>query len=130
MLLSDLSPETLARIKSWRFDRISRKARGPGILTDLFEWADLESDGPRRAPIRAPTGLRRTSIPNITVLRSYASPDGESITLFLKDTSLARYYSPDPGAVLGQGSWPSADRVEPDLYVAVVFHEWFIVENA
>jgi hypothetical protein len=127
MQFVDLDPATLDIIKSWRFDRIIEKHEGPQSWESFLSWLNPELLAVGDAFVLLP--IERDQNPNITVLRSYASTDGESITLFLRDTSLAEYYEETP-EMFWAGFLAVCDRVRDKLYAAVVFHEWFIVENS
>nr|WP_232826346.1 hypothetical protein [Cyanothece sp. BG0011] len=67
--------------------------------------------------------IENLSHANITILRTIWSENGNSVTLFLKDTT----YDDDP---FFSGFLAVCDRlVGEDFYLAVVYHEWFIIDN-
>ena len=62
---------------------------------------------------------------NITILRSIWSADGNSVTLFLMDTT---YYKNDPFMA---GFMAVCDRVvDEEFFLAILYHEWFVIERA
>jgi len=126
--LADLSAEALETIKTWRFDRMIEKHEGPESWWSFFEWSDLELLELDDRTVLLPVEQERH--PNISVVCGYASPDESSLTLFLKDTSLAEYFSSDD-EMFWAGFLAICERLPgTDVYVAVVYHEWFMVQNA
>ncbi|MDB9372315.1 hypothetical protein [Nodularia sphaerocarpa] len=121
MKLSDLSTETLEKIKPLRWDRIIEKHEGP----ETWEYV-LESEAPEfleiaRHPVLLP--IEQSRHPNITILRSIWSADINSVTIFLKDTT----YDDDP---FSSGFMAVCDRLkDEDFFVAILYHEWFIIER-
>jgi hypothetical protein len=71
--------------------------------------------------------IGKEHLPNITVLRCIASDDGQTLTLFLKDTTFAT----DPRyETLMAGFLAICDKMPgEDFFVAIVYHEWFIIRN-
>jgi hypothetical protein len=66
--------------------------------------------------------VEQSSHPNITILRSIWSESGNSVTLFLRDTT----YDDDP---FFSGFIAVCDKVkEENFFLAIVYHEWFIIE--
>ena len=85
MKLENLSTETLDKIKSVRWDRIIEKHEGPeDCESDLryYEPEFLEIEG---RWVLLP--VEKSHHPNITILRTIWSADGNSLTVFLKDTT-------------------------------------------
>jgi hypothetical protein len=85
MKLSDLSPEVLEKVKSVRWDRIIEKHEGPEdweALLRYYEPEFLEIEG---RWVLLP--VDRSHHPSITILRTIWSADGNSLTVFLKDTT-------------------------------------------
>lgn len=120
MKLADLSPETRRRIEGLRFDRIVEKHEGP------FEWRYwLDKGGAEFLVVDGASVLlpvEQEQHPNITIVRSMMSADGQTITLFLTDTT----YFTDMDA----GFMAVCERVpDEDWYIALVFHEWFVIED-
>ncbi|MEG4291382.1 hypothetical protein Q5692_09370 [Microcoleus sp. C2C3] len=61
---------------------------------------------------------------NITILRTIWSADGNSLTLFLKDTT----FDDD---MFVSGYMAVCDRPKGEVFfLAVLYHEWFIIEKA
>jgi hypothetical protein len=138
--LSDLSPETIAKLKTYRYDRIVEKHEGP----EDWEW---RLRGPDERPswllpgddyqpdpaeflriaerdVLLPVG--RSHHPNITILRTIVGDEGRSLTIFVKDTT---YVQSADEEFFSAGFMAVCDRVpgEP-FYIAHVYHEWFMLE--
>ncbi|WP_416670121.1 hypothetical protein [Egbenema bharatensis] len=62
--------------------------------------------------------------PNITILRSIFSHDGNSLTLFLQDTTYGtEWYESGYVAV--------CDKVAGErFFLAILYHEWFVIERS
>lgn len=142
--LSDLPPETIAKLKSYRYDRIIEKHEGPEDWEWLLQSPDERPSWlPKPLPGQADTyepdpaeflriadrdvllPIGRSHHPNITVLRTIVSDDGASLTIFLKDTT----YAEDPEMeFFSAGFLAVCDRVPGEqIYLAHVYHEWFIL---
>lgn len=125
MELSALSPETLDRLKSWRWDRIIEKHEGPLSWEDTFRYADVEFITIDSRDVLLPLDAEQR--PNVTILRTVVSADQQSLTIFLKDTT---YVANREDEFFMAGFVAVCDRFPgEDFYVAVVYHEWFMVEN-
>ncbi|MCI0576712.1 MAG: hypothetical protein L0332_29215 [Chloroflexi bacterium] len=121
MKLADLSPETITKIKTYRWDRIIEKHEGPETWTSVLKYHDPEFRQINGYDVLLP--IERGQHPNITVLRVIPSADGQSLTIFLKDTT---WYD-DP---LWSGFVAVCDKVPgEDFYLTVLYHEWMIIEN-
>lgn len=120
MKLSDLSDETLNKIKSRRWDRIIEKHEGPENWEWILEYENaefLEIDG---RWVLLPVASEQH--PNITILRTIWSADGNSLTLFLKDTTFG------DGEFLA-GFMAVCDRLKgEEFFLAILYHEWFIIK--
>ena len=90
MRLSDLSPATLEKLKSWRWDRIIEKHEGPECWESTLRYTEPEFLSVEGYEVLLP--VDRGQHPNITILRCIPSADECVLTLFLKDTT----YVPDP----------------------------------
>ena len=125
MEVSALSPETLDRLKSWRWDRIIEKHEGPISWESTFRYADVEFMSIDDRDVLLP--LDGEQRPNVTNLRTVVSADQQTLTIFLKDTTYVT--NPDDEFFMA-GFVAVCDRFpDEDFYVAIVYHEWFIVEN-
>jgi hypothetical protein len=61
--------------------------------------------------------------PNLTILRSIWSADGNSVTLFLKDAT----YDDDS---FFSGFMAVADRFHGEnFWLAILYHDWFVIEQ-
>jgi hypothetical protein len=120
MQLSDLNPDCLAFIKTVRWDRIIEKHEGPENWASVLEWYDPEFMTIEGRAVLLP--IERSHHDNITILRTIWSADSNSLTLFLKDTT----YGDD---WFMSGYMAVSDRiVDQDFYLAILYHEWFIIE--
>jgi hypothetical protein len=64
--------------------------------------------------------------PNIEILRCVVSEDGNTLTIFLKD----RTFSQPDYEYFDAGRIAICDRIRgTDIFIVVVYHEWFAVEN-
>ena len=125
MNLSSLSPTTLERLKSWRWDRFIEKHEGPEQWGSTLNYVDAEFMSIGGHDVLLP--LDREQRPNVTILRTIVSDDRQTLTIFLKDTT----YVQDPrDEFLMAGYLAVCDRFPgEEFYVAIVYHEWFMVEN-
>jgi len=125
MKLADLPVEMVVRIQSLNYDRILEKHEGPGHWADEFSYGKPEIlllDGRN---VLLP--VEQEQHPNITLLRSIVSSDERTLTLFLKDTT---YTDGSENDWLDAGRLAICERLPgTEVYVATVYHEWFIIEN-
>ena len=123
MKLSDLSQETLEKIKSVRWDRIIEKHEGPEDWESVLRWQEPEFLIIEGHPVLLP--VEKSHHANITILRTIASFDGNSLTIFLKDTT---FYGDDP---FSAGYMAVCDRVADEgFFLTILYHEWFIIERS
>ncbi|ACB54419.1 unknown [Crocosphaera subtropica ATCC 51142] len=121
MKLTQLSETTLSKIKTLRWDRIIEKHEGPETWESVFRYSEPEFMEIEGRWVLLP--VESSSHANITILRTIWSNDGNSLTIFLKDTT----YEDDP---FFSGFLAVCDRlVNEKFYVAVVYHEWFVIDN-
>lgn len=118
-----VSPEIIARIRRCRYDHIGEKHEGPESWDAQLRFYDvqfIEIEGHR---VLLP--LDEEHYANLTIHRTIPSQDGQSLTLFLKDTT----YADDPD--LGDfDSWAMAfcEKFPGEaFYLATVYHEWYFV---
>ena len=131
--LADLPPETIAKLRTYKYDRIIEKHEGPerwaSELPDLAPGGENDHPDPadflRVADRDVLLPVGRSQHPNITVSRVIVGDDGESLTIFLKDTT---YVEKAEDEFFAAGFLAVCDRVpgEP-FYVAHVYHEWFMM---
>ena len=120
MKLADLSPETLAKIKAVRWDRIIEKHEGPESWESVLRYDDPEFLEIEGRWVLLP--VDRHQHPNITILRTIWSADDRSLTLFLQDTT----YDNDP---FFAGYLAVCDRLEEkSFFLAILYHEWFVID--
>ena len=122
MKLSDLSPEILEKVKSVRWDRIIEKHEGPEDWESVLRYYEPEFLEIEGCWVLLP--VERSRHLNITILRTIWSADGNSLTVFLKDTT----YDDDP---FFSGFMAVCDRLKgEDFFLAILYHEWFVIERA
>jgi hypothetical protein len=117
----DLSPEAIERIKLLRYDCIVEKHEGPEkwswVLEEAPEFFEVEGRS-----VLLP--LPGKNLHNVSVMRCIVGDGGNSLTLFLKDTT----YVPDPKQeAFFAGFVAVCDRLPgEEFFVAIVYHEWFM----
>jgi hypothetical protein len=122
MKVADLSNETLAKIKTVRWDRIIEKHEGPETWESELRYGEPEFIEIEGRWVLLPVEASRHQ--NITILRTTWSADGNSLTLFLKDTT----FDDD---MFVSGYMAVCDRPKgEEFFLAVLYHEWFIIEKA
>jgi hypothetical protein len=122
MKLADLTSETLAKIKTVRWDRIIEKHEGPENWESVLRYYDPEFMMVEGQAVLLP--VDKSQHPNIHIIRSIWSADRNCVTLFLQDTT----YDDDWAS---SGYLAICDRVAgEDLWLAIVYHEWFIIERS
>jgi hypothetical protein len=124
--LSSLPSSVLQRVKAYKWDGIIEKHEGPFDYGECSRFTDPEFMVINGLDVLLPVG--REHHPNIMVLRCIESTDGHTLTIFLKDTTYVQ--SPrreflDAGYLAVCEKYPGED-----FYIAIVYHEWFMVENA
>ena len=123
MRLAGLSKTTIERIKSVRWDRILEKHEGPWDWESVLRWHEPEFLSIEGHFVLLPLDQEHHS--NITVLRTIVSQDGNSLTIFLKDTT---HYGDDP---FSAGFLAICEKVtDEDFFLTTVYHEWFIIERS
>jgi hypothetical protein len=123
MKLADLSLDTIAKIKSVRWDRIIEKHEGPEDWESVLRWYEPEFLTIADHWVLLP--VERSHHPNITILRTIVSQDERVLPIFLKDTI---YYGDDP---FSAGFLAVCEQVAGEgFFLATVYHEWFIIERS
>lgn len=121
MKLSDLSTETLEKIKPVRWDRIIEKHEGPEDWESVLKYEEPEFIEIEEYSVLLP--VDKSHHPNISIIRSIWSADNNSVTLFISDTT----YEDDP---FFSGFMAVCDRVkDEEFFLAILYHEWFIIER-
>ena len=126
MKLSSLSSTVLARVRAYKWDGIIEKHEGPFDYGEFSRFTDPEFMVISDFNVLLPIG--REHHPNVTVLRCIKSADGNTLTIFLKDTTYVESPSReflDAGYVAVCEKFPGED-----FYIAAVYHEWFMVDNS
>ena len=130
MKISDLSSDMLERLKTVRWDRIIEKHEGPETweyqLGFRSEYVELtEADDAEFMDIEGRFVLLpvpRKQHPNITILRTILSADGDTLTVFLQDTTYG-------SGKFDSGYMSVCEKVaDQPFFLATLYHEWFIIE--
>ena len=122
MKFSELPPETIERLKERRYDRIVEKHEGPERWKWQIEHGECEFIQIGEYFVLLPVYLKHH--PNITILRVVESKDGKVLTVFLKDTT----YDDDD---FFSGFIAVCEKfASEEFFTAIVYHEWFIIENS
>ena len=122
MKFAELSAEMLEKLKNLRFDRIYEKHEGPWKWEYRLKHDELEFIEMTGYYVLLPIEKQHHS--NITPLRVIPSADRKTLTIFFQDTTFS-HDSFDSGFLAICEKMPGAD-----FFIATVYHEWFIVENA
>ena len=121
MRVKDLSPAVVERIKTLRYDSIIEKHEGPEkwswVMEDGTEFLTVEG---RHVLLPVPAA----NLPNMSVLRCIVGDGGDTLTLFIKDTT----YVPDPKQeAFYAGFLAVCDRLPgEEFFIAIVYHDWFM----
>lgn len=126
MKLSLLPPSLLEKVNVYKWDGIIEKHEGPFDYGSFNRFVDPEFMTVDGFSVLLPVG--RSHHPNITILRCIESIDGETLTIFLKDTTYVEHPRReflDAGYVAVCDKFPGED-----FYIAIVYHEWFMIDNS
>jgi hypothetical protein len=120
-----LSPHAIEKIKVYRWDRIIEKHEGPETWESVLKYYDPEFMVINGYNVLLP--IVREHHGNITILRCIIGDHEQVLTIFLKDTT----YSDDPEwEKFAAGFVAVCERVaEEDFFVAILYHEWFIIDD-
>ena len=123
MTLSSLARQAIEKIKTYRYDRILEKHEGPEDWRSTLTYGDPEFLEIAGRSVLLP--VDREQHPNITILRCIVSEDGQSLTIFLKDTT----YVDDPRLEMFDAGFVAVcDKVPgEDFFLAILYHEWFLI---
>ncbi|MCC5610449.1 hypothetical protein LC612_27790 [Nostoc sp. CHAB 5834] len=112
MKISEISAETLEKIKSVRWDIIIEKHEGPESWSSVFRYEEPEFLSVEERSILLP--VDKSHHPNITIIRCIWSADKNSVTVFLSDTT----YEDDP---FFSGFMAVCDRLKnEEFFLAIV----------
>jgi len=119
MKVAELAPELRARIGEIRFDRIVEKHEGPFGYADWFKNKLAEFIRAGEFDVLIPVDADR--VPHIRILRCIVGDNGNSLTLFLRDSSY--------GESNFEGGFLAVCERFPgeSFFVSIVYHEWFII---
>jgi len=120
MKVADIPPDTRQRIAQRRFDLIIEKHEGP------WSWEyDLRDDRVEFLQVNTFEVLlpvEKEHHKNITILRCIVGDGGQTLTIFLKDTTY------ESGIFAGRVAVCEKEAGE-QWYVATLYHEWFILDE-
>jgi len=123
--LSDLSPAVIERIRSYRYDRIIEKHEGPESWASVLKYYGPEFMVVSGYNVLLP--IAGEHHPNIKILRCIVGDNGRTLTLFLKDTTSVTDLRDE---MFFAGRVAVCDKFEDEeFFLAILYHEWFIVEN-
>ena len=125
MKIEDLSTGVIEKIKSYKYDRIIEKHEGPENWSSVLKYYNPEFIEANGYYVLLP--VDRGHYLNITILRCIVSDNGDSLTIFLKDTTYID--NPDQEKFFA-GFVVVCDKVPgEEFFVAILYHEWFIIDN-
>lgn len=125
MKIADLSPETLERLKKWRYDSIVEKHEGPWDYEGVLSYGSPEFMEIGGKTVLLP--LDDEQRPNVTILRCIEGKGGDALTIFLKDTTFVENPQHE---FLEAGFLAFCERFpNEDFFVATIYHEWFMETN-
>lgn len=128
MRFSDLSTNALDKIKTYRWDRFIEKHEGPETWASVLKYRQPEFMDTDGYQVLLPVDQEQHA--NITVLRSIVSQDEQSLTLFLKDTTYFEESDDPQMEMFYAGFVAICDKVPGEaFYLAIFYHEWYIIEN-
>jgi hypothetical protein len=125
MKFADLSAATRQKIGKVEYDRILEKHEGPYDWNWVFRTAeradDLEFFTIDNRPVLLPIDPEHYA--NVEILRAIWSADGNSVTIFLTDTT---YYSISDRI----GYLAVCEKVVgEEFWLAIIYHERFVIES-
>jgi hypothetical protein len=122
MQLSELSLETLEKIKLVRWDRIIEKHEGPEDWESVLKYSEPEFMTIEGRSVLLP--VEKTHHSSMTILRTIWSQDGNALTLFLKDITYDDHWS-------SSGFMAVCEKpLGEEFFLATLYHEWFIIERS
>jgi len=117
MQVAQLSPSTRARLEKSRYDSIVGKHEGPFS----WEWGLDDHEFLRLDGFDVLLPIEKQHHGNVQILRVIPSADGQTLTIFLKDTT----YSEGEDDFFS-GYLAICERFPNETFhVATVYHEWF-----
>ena len=125
MKLVDLSPQTIDRIRAYRWDRIIEKHEGPETWSSVLKYHDPDFIMIDQYNVLLP--VSKEQHPNITILRCSLADNGKMLVIFLKDTTFIE----NPENERFEAGFISICEAVPgeNFFIATVYHEWFIIDN-
>lgn len=126
MKLSSLPAPVLEKLKVYKWDGIIEKHEGPFNYGEFSRFTDPEFMVINGFNVLLPVGHKHHV--NVTILRCIESADGNTLTIFLKDTT---YVKSPLREFLDAGYVAVCDRFPgQDFYIAILYHEWYMVDNS
>jgi len=125
MKIADISVETKERIKAYRWDRIIEKHEGPEHWDSVFAYDDPEFMIIDGHTVLLP--VEKEHHAHITILRCIPSQDGQTLTIFLKDTT---HVDDSELETFQAGFVAICEKVKgEEFFITTLYHEWFIISN-
>ena len=121
MKIADLTAVQREKVAALFYDCIIEKHEGPRSWRSEFDYSNVEFLLVESHRVLLPLDAEHHA--HISILRCLESKDGESLTLFLKDTT---FIEDENDEFLQAGFLAVCDRVE-NFFIATVYHEWFLV---
>lgn len=122
MQLSELSLETLEKIKSVRWDRIIEKHEEPERWSSVLEYYEPEFLTIEGRSVLLP--VEKSHHPNMTIPWAIFSQDGKALTLLLKDTTYDDDWSTSGFMAVCE------QVVGEEFFLATLYYEWFIIDRS
>lgn len=120
-----LSQDQIDKISLLKYDSIVEKHEGPWSWANAFAFDDPALLYAGDYLVLLP--ISRNHHRNVTILRTIGSADGESLTLFFKDTTFVESREND---FFSAGFVAICEKVAGEsFYVAVVYHAWFLLDD-
>ena len=117
MKIQSIPPEVRSRVANFRWDRIIEKHEGPMDWTYLLKDEDVDFLHVGGFDVLLP--VDKTKHANITIDRCIVSNDGNTLTIFLEDTTY------ETGMFAGYLA--VCERVpEQNWFIAIVYHECWV----
>lgn len=123
--IEELSPKTIDKIKSYRYDSIIEKHEGPRCWESVLEYYNPDFMEIDKKIILLP--LDREHHKNITILRKTIDKEEKLLIIFLKDTT---YIEKSEDECSSGGFVAICEKVpDEEFYLVILYHEWFIIEE-
>jgi hypothetical protein len=124
MKVAELKPESIEKIKAYRWDNFIEKHEGPFLYGNSRRWHHFEFMQIDGYTVLLPVDVSHHL--NITIERAAISKDEKLLTIFLKDTT----YCESPSDEDFSGVVAIAEKIKGEnFYVTVLYHERYMTNN-